>query len=244
MDTKDWDGFRELFTPDVVDRRERRRRRGVRGRRCVPRHAAPALADVETVHHGHMPEIEITSPTAASGIWAMEDRLRFADVGADLDGARLRPLSRHVREVRRRPLADRLDPPHPAPHRGRVTSTCTTTGDPTPRAARVRGAGRRSRVPRGSGHRRRRLGAGGRHRQRSGVARRTTARRRWWPRPAVDRTGWRPRRRRRCSWRTTAGSCGPRSTGSASRSTIRRTRTSRPGSPVAGSSGSTSSPAR
>jgi hypothetical protein len=31
--------------------------------------------DIETVHHGHMPDIEITSPTTATGIWAMEDRL-------------------------------------------------------------------------------------------------------------------------------------------------------------------------
>src|SRR5205823_5434530 len=32
-----------------------------------------------TVHHGHMPEIEITSPTTASGIWAMEDLVRGLD---------------------------------------------------------------------------------------------------------------------------------------------------------------------
>jgi hypothetical protein len=30
---------------------------------------------VITVHHGHMPEIELTSPTTATGIWAMEDHL-------------------------------------------------------------------------------------------------------------------------------------------------------------------------
>jgi hypothetical protein len=28
-----------------------------------------------TVHHGHMPEIQITGPDTASGIWAMEDLL-------------------------------------------------------------------------------------------------------------------------------------------------------------------------
>ncbi len=33
----------------------------------------PILRDITTVHHGHMPEIEITSPTTAEGIWAMED---------------------------------------------------------------------------------------------------------------------------------------------------------------------------
>ena len=72
----------------------------------------------------------------------------------------------------------------------------------------------------------------------------TTARRPWsrpgrWP----ERDGSRDRRRR-CSWRTTVGSSGRRSTGSASRSTIRRTPTSRPASRAAGSNGSTSPPAR
>ena len=69
MDTKDWDGFRELFTPDVV----------FEGVDAFLAMLLPALADVETVHHGHMPEIDITSPTTASGIWAMEDRLRFPE---------------------------------------------------------------------------------------------------------------------------------------------------------------------
>ncbi|MEO3748043.1 nuclear transport factor 2 family protein [Plantactinospora sp. B5E13] len=30
-----------------------------------------------SVHHGHRPEIEITGPDTASGIWAMEDLLTF-----------------------------------------------------------------------------------------------------------------------------------------------------------------------
>ena len=38
-----------------------------------------------TVHHGHMPEIEVTSPTTATGVWAMEDRLRWPD-GSELLG--------------------------------------------------------------------------------------------------------------------------------------------------------------
>jgi hypothetical protein len=32
-------------------------------------------ADQSSVHHGHMPIIEITSDTTARGIWAMEDRI-------------------------------------------------------------------------------------------------------------------------------------------------------------------------
>jgi hypothetical protein len=32
-------------------------------------------ADQVSVHHGHMPIIDITSDTTATGIWAMEDRI-------------------------------------------------------------------------------------------------------------------------------------------------------------------------
>ena len=35
----------------------------------------PMLTPVVTVHHGHMPEIEVHSSTSASGVWAMEDKL-------------------------------------------------------------------------------------------------------------------------------------------------------------------------
>lgn len=34
---------------------------------------------VESVHHGHTPEIEILSGTEAKGIWAMEDIVEFTD---------------------------------------------------------------------------------------------------------------------------------------------------------------------
>src|SRR5262249_17511901 len=36
-------------------------------------HVSKALAGTVTVHQGHMPEIEITGPTTARGIWAMFD---------------------------------------------------------------------------------------------------------------------------------------------------------------------------
>ena len=36
------------------------------------------LESAVSVHHAHMPEIEITSPTTAKGIWAMQDLLCFA----------------------------------------------------------------------------------------------------------------------------------------------------------------------
>ena len=37
------------------------------------REVAVQLAKARTVHHGHMPEIKLTGPDTATGIWAMED---------------------------------------------------------------------------------------------------------------------------------------------------------------------------
>jgi hypothetical protein len=76
LDTKDWNGFRELFTADAhIDfAAESGVYDGVDAFLAV---VEPRLRDVVTVHHGHMPEITLTSPETATGIWAMEDRLRF-----------------------------------------------------------------------------------------------------------------------------------------------------------------------
>ena len=37
-----------------------------------------AVQQMETVHHGHMPEIEVTGEATATGVWAMEDLLRWS----------------------------------------------------------------------------------------------------------------------------------------------------------------------
>ena len=75
MDTKNWDGLAQVFTDDVeID---------VTGEgggvtNSVADYIPFLRANIEnviTVHHGHMPEIELTSPTTAKGIWALEDQL-------------------------------------------------------------------------------------------------------------------------------------------------------------------------
>ena len=84
MDTKDWDGFAGVFTSDaVMDMSgETGDDRGVtRGRDAIVAFVRSVIDAVETVHHGHTPEIEITSPTTAKGIWAMEDMLRWPGRG-------------------------------------------------------------------------------------------------------------------------------------------------------------------
>jgi SnoaL-like protein len=102
MDTKHWDAFEAVFAPDVVfDLRQGIFARdpisgeilrsgdiqveeGSIGEAWVQVGAANVrafeervLTGVITVHHGHMPEIEITSATTARGLWTMEDILRF-----------------------------------------------------------------------------------------------------------------------------------------------------------------------
>lgn len=81
MDCKDWDGLTRVFCEDVqID---------VTGEgggvtssvgEYIP-FLRSAIEDVTTVHHGHMPEIELTSATTATGIWALEDQLWWPEGG-------------------------------------------------------------------------------------------------------------------------------------------------------------------
>ena len=79
MDTKAWDELREVFAEDVhVDMEAEGG--GVQDSRDEFLTMLRAnIEDVSTVHHGHMPEITLTSPTTATGVWAMEDKLWWPD---------------------------------------------------------------------------------------------------------------------------------------------------------------------
>ena len=80
MDTKDWEAFADQFTADATMDVSGETGGGViEGRREIASFVRNAIGEVTTVHHGHMPEINIISPTEATGIWAMEDMLRWPD---------------------------------------------------------------------------------------------------------------------------------------------------------------------
>jgi uncharacterized protein (TIGR02246 family) len=82
MDTKDWGGFADQFAPDAVMDMSGEVPAGdgiTRGNHAIAAFVRDAVDPVVTVHHGHMPEIEVTSLTTARGIWAMEDKLRWPD---------------------------------------------------------------------------------------------------------------------------------------------------------------------
>ena len=85
MDTKDWGAMRSVFADDLVIDTSESGGGVVEGADEFMTFLRETLADVVTVHHGHMPEITLTSATTATGIWAMEDMLRWPN-GMELHG--------------------------------------------------------------------------------------------------------------------------------------------------------------
>jgi uncharacterized protein (TIGR02246 family) len=83
MDTKDWAGYRQVFTDDVTMDTVDSGGNVITGADAFLEFLVPTIGDVVTVHQCHTPEIDITSPTTATGIWAMEDMLRWPD-GTDM----------------------------------------------------------------------------------------------------------------------------------------------------------------
>jgi uncharacterized protein (TIGR02246 family) len=85
MDTKDWAAMREVFTDDVVMDTTASGGGIVTGAAEFVSFLEATLDGAITVHHGHMPEIEVTSPTTARGIWALQDVIIWPD-GTELHG--------------------------------------------------------------------------------------------------------------------------------------------------------------
>ena len=81
VDSKDWDAWLDLFTPDAAfewdnavatlgrDGETSQKYVGREGLAEIPK----IVADARTVHMGHTPIIEILSETEARAIWPMED---------------------------------------------------------------------------------------------------------------------------------------------------------------------------
>jgi len=87
LDTKNWAAWREVFTDDFLSDTSQAGGKVIIGaddfvaftRKSIGR---PAQA---TAHHVHSPEINLTSPTTARGIWALHDVVRFSP-GLSLHG--------------------------------------------------------------------------------------------------------------------------------------------------------------
>jgi uncharacterized protein (TIGR02246 family) len=85
MDTKDWDGMRQVFTDDVVIDTTDAGGAVVSGADEFMTFLQGVLNDAVTIHQGHMPEIELTSESTATGIWALNDIVIWPN-GMRLDG--------------------------------------------------------------------------------------------------------------------------------------------------------------
>ena len=74
-DTKQWDLLRTVFTDFAEADYPGDRGGTARGADAVVSFIRDRVGSVQTVHHGHAPEITFQSDTTASGIWPFEDLL-------------------------------------------------------------------------------------------------------------------------------------------------------------------------
>ena len=85
LDTKDWQAWRGLFVDDFFSDTSPAGGKVIRGADEFVAYTRKGLRDQATVHQVHAPEITLTSPTTARGIWALEDVVRFGP-GVNLRG--------------------------------------------------------------------------------------------------------------------------------------------------------------
>jgi hypothetical protein len=84
LDTKRWDDFGQLFTDDAVldvseDVTPQMGPQTVQGRGAIVAQVRAAVDTARTTHQVHSPEINLTSTTTATGIWAMQDVVVWPD---------------------------------------------------------------------------------------------------------------------------------------------------------------------
>ena len=78
MDEKDWEQWRDVFTSDAAMLvPEVNEEPVIRGVDAIIAFIRPLLINAVTVHHLHAPEITILSESEATGIWALDDNLRW-----------------------------------------------------------------------------------------------------------------------------------------------------------------------
>ena len=80
LDTKDWDGFAATLSDDaVLDMSQQGSDVLEGGGRAIADWTRDSVDRAETVHHAHTPEINVTSPDSATGVWALLDVLRWPE---------------------------------------------------------------------------------------------------------------------------------------------------------------------
>ena len=93
LDTKDWRAWRDIFADDFLSDTSESGGDVIAGADSFVAYTRGHIgkASQPTVHQVHAPEIELTSDTTATGVWALEDVVRLAPgLGRDRPGARRR----------------------------------------------------------------------------------------------------------------------------------------------------------
>ena len=80
LDQKKWDEWGQVFARDAVMELPEADMT-VAGRAAIVESVSTALTGTRTVHHGHMPEIELTGDGTARGTWAMFDYVEWPPNG-------------------------------------------------------------------------------------------------------------------------------------------------------------------
>jgi hypothetical protein len=88
LDLKLWDELEKLFVEDATSAYAGGQL-AFEGREAIMRFLRDALGrpTMLTAHHGHHPEIELTSETSATGIWALWDTVIDVEHGLTIRGA-------------------------------------------------------------------------------------------------------------------------------------------------------------
>jgi hypothetical protein len=78
VDAKQWDAWARVFAVDAVLEIPEGDL-AYRGRDDIVANVSTVMAELRTVHHGHMPEIEITGRDSARGVWALYDYVEWPE---------------------------------------------------------------------------------------------------------------------------------------------------------------------
>jgi hypothetical protein len=87
MDQRKWDAWSEVFTEDIEMRVTNSGKvlHALKGRELVVSTVRSLNVHNRSIHHGHTPEIKLTSPSTAIGIWALWDTYLRDDGGRRTD---------------------------------------------------------------------------------------------------------------------------------------------------------------
>ena len=87
LDTKQWDGLAECFTPDATTSYSSGKY-SFQGIDAIMKFLSEGLgAGMISMHQCHHPEIELTGDTTATGVWALQDYVIVTQANLSLRGA-------------------------------------------------------------------------------------------------------------------------------------------------------------